>query len=90
MTTAKQAQGDARGPCRTCLEPCQIGRPAFQNLPLGALSIPVSDKRDFLPQAIAHFSSAGNSPQPSTDWGNSRAAVAPKNRAGCERQGHRL
>ena len=66
--TARQAQGDARGRDRTGLEPCQIGRPAIPNHPLGGPSTPVS-QRDLLPQAIAHLSTGGDSPQPSTESG---------------------
>ena len=64
---AKQAQ-DARGRDRTGPEPCQIGRPAIHNQPLGVPSTPVSE-RDSLPQAIAHLSAGGDSPQPSTESG---------------------
>ena len=66
--TARQAQGDARGRDRTGLEPCQIGRPAIHNHPPGEPSTPVS-QRDSLPQAIAHLSAGGDSPQPSTESG---------------------
>ena len=66
--TARQAQGDARGRERTGLEPCQIGRPAIHNHPLEGPSTPVSE-RDSLPQAIAHLSAGGDSPQPSTESG---------------------
>ena len=65
--TAKQAQ-DARGRDRTGLEPCQIGQPAIHNHPLEGPSTPVSE-RDLLPQAIAHLSAGGDSPQPSTESG---------------------
>ena len=65
--TAKQAQ-DARGRERTGLEPCQIGQPAIHNHPLGGPSTPVS-QRDLLPQATAHLSAGGDSPQPSTESG---------------------
>ena len=65
---AKHAQGEARDCDRTGPEPCQIGRPGIQNHPPGRPPTPVS-KREFLPQAIAHLSAGGDSPQPSTESG---------------------
>ena len=53
---------------QTTLEPFQIGRSGIQNHPPGRPSTPVSD-REFLPQAIAHLSAGGDSPQPSTETG---------------------
>ena len=66
--TARQNQGDARGRDRTGLGPCPLGRPAIHNHPLEGPSTPVSE-RDNLPQAIAHPSAGGDSPQPSTESG---------------------
>ena len=66
--TVRQAQSVARGRNRTGLGPCQIGRPGIHNHPLRVPSTPVSE-RDLIPQAIAHLSAGGDSPQPSTDSG---------------------
>ena len=65
---ARQAHGDTPGRNRTGLEPCRIRRPGIQNNPLGEPSTPVSE-RDFLPQALAHLSAGGDSPQPSIESG---------------------
>ena len=65
---ARQAQSDARGHDRASRKPCQIGRPGIHNHPSGRTSTPVSE-RDFLPQALAHLSAGGDSPQLSTESG---------------------
>ena len=66
--TARQAQSVAPGRNCTGLGPCQIGRPGIHNHPLAVPSTPVSE-RDLIPQAIAHLSAGGDSPQPSTKSG---------------------
>ena len=53
---------------RTNLESLRIGWPGIHNHPLGEPPTPLSET-DFIPSAIVHHRTGGDSPQPSTESG---------------------